>query len=168
MEGFQLWLNPPAHLKMTQPAYRDIQTDDIPELEFAHGKARVIAGSSHGVQGAVSRPVTDPQYLDIHFNSDGVFNQKLRADYNALVYVYRGRVEIAGRAVEQKCMAILNNEAHSDGVCIRGDAGSKVLLIAGQPLNQPIAQYGPFVMNTKQELYQAVSDFQNGLFHRTV
>lgn len=165
MEGFQLWLNLPAADKMCTPGYLDIQTDVIPEIEPAPGvRARVIAGTSHGVQGKIQRDVTRPLYLDIHFDAAGEFHQQVLASANAFVYVYRGDVTVGNTPVPRTHMAILDNDDDADGVIIRASGPAKVLLIAGEPLNEPIAQYGPFVMNTEQELMQAVKDFQAGLF----
>ena len=165
MEGFQLWLNLPAADKMCAPGYLDIQTDVMPEIEPAPGlRVRVIAGTSHGVQGKIQRETTRPLYLDIHFDAAGELQQHLPASANAFIYVYRGDVTVGDTPVPRTHMAILNNDNASDGVIIRANGPAKALLIAGEPLNEPIAQYGPFVMNTEQELMQAVKDFQAGLF----
>ena len=169
MEGFQLWLNLPGRDKMGPPGYRDIQNAEIPEFTTPEGvTVRVISGGSHGVRGAMDRPVdawpTDPLYLDLHFPaSGGVFHQPLPAEHNAFVYTYRGSVLIGETLVPRLRMAILENSG--DGVVLQGQAGdtpTRALLIAGKPLKEPIAQYGPFVMNTREELMQAVEDFQNG------
>jgi redox-sensitive bicupin YhaK (pirin superfamily) len=166
MEGFQLWLNLPARNKMTTPAYRDIQSETIPELRLPSGVlVRVIAGSSHGLPGAVQRDTTEPLYLDVHFDAAGEFNQTLPVDVNAFVYVYRGEVEIDGQAIPPQRMAVLANDEGADGITIRTQGAARALLIAGKPLGEPIAQHGPFVMNTHQELVQAVEDFQAGKFH---
>jgi len=163
MEGFQLWLNLPGRDKMNAPWYRDFKTQELPHFVTPQGVAvTVIAGSSHGVTGAVTRDATAPIYLDIHLPAGSRFEQVLPAGHNAFVYVYRGEVNIAGQAVPVQRMALLANEASSDGVVIEATADAKVLLIAGQPLNEPIAQYGPFVMNTQQEIHQAISDFREG------
>jgi redox-sensitive bicupin YhaK (pirin superfamily) len=171
MEGFQLWLNLPSRDKLCQPAYQDIQSEKIPEFLPQNGiKVRVIAGQSQGVRGAIHRPVdafpTDALYLDIHFEQAGSFQQVLPVQHNAFLFVYRGSVNVIRHAqntpVALHRMAILQNEG--DGVEIHATAGSKVLLISGQPLNEPIAQYGPFVMNTRDELIQAVDDFRAGLY----
>lgn len=169
MEGFQLWLNLPSDQKMCAPSYRDIQSADIPELYTPEGvRVRVIAGHSHGVAGAVSRSVadypTDVLYLDIHFEANASFSQTIASSHNALMYVYRGAVTVMhphqNQTVPLQHMAILNNDG--DGVTIQAAADSRVLLIAGQPLHEPIAQHGPFVMNTHEALVQAVQDFQSG------
>ena len=173
MEGFQLWLNLPSHQKMCAPGYRDIQSEEIPELSTPEGvKVRVIAGQSHGVAGAVQRPAsafpTDALYLDLHFSGDQSFSQPLPARHNAFVYVYRGTLDVVSEhtqtPVPVQRMAILANEG--DGVCLRARDGARALLIAGCPLGEPIAQYGPFVMNTREELMQAVHDYQSGLLGR--
>ncbi len=165
MEGFQLWLNLPAKDKMRAPWYRDITPAEIPELTTDQGATvRVIAGSSHGVDGAMQRDVTEPLYLDIELPAGASFEQALPEGHNALVYVYRGGVKIAGTDVPVQRMAILANGKDADGVRITAGAASRVLLIAGKPLNEPIAQYGPFVMNTQDEIFQAVKDYQAGKF----
>ncbi len=165
MEGFQLWLNLPAKDKMTAPWYRDIQSDTLPQFATPDGvTARVIAGSSHGVDGAVQRDATQPLYLDLHFDAGASFAQAMPAESNAFVYVYRGELQIGDTAVPAQRMAILANAPDRDGVVLRAAAPARALLIAGQPLNEPIAQYGPFVMNTQQEIVQTLQDFQSGRF----
>lgn len=163
MEGFQLWLNLPQRDKMNTPWYRDFKADELPKFVTAEGVAvTVIAGESHGVSGAVTRDTTQPNYLDLHLPGGSRFAQQLPAGHNAFVYVYRGEVSIAGQAVPVQRMAILVNDAQADGVVIQASLDAKVLLISGQPLREPIVQYGPFVMNTKDEIYQALSDFRDG------
>lgn len=171
MEGFQLWLNLPGKDKMREPWYRDIQTEEIPQYETADGvTVRVISGHSNGVAGAVQRERTEPLYLDLHFPMGQVaFSHALPAGHNAFIYVYRGKLEVLDApgnptAVPRRCMALLRNEG--DGVVMRPAPDSaepvRALLLAGNPLREPIAQYGPFVMNTREELVQAVEDFRNG------
>lgn len=164
MEGFQLWLNLPAKDKMRPAWYRDIPAAEIPELTTAEGvTVRVIAGASHGTAGAMQRETTEPLYLDLHLPPGAPFAQPLPAAHNAFVYVYRGSVAIEGTAVPVQRMAILANTPGSDGVVLAaGTEGARALLVAGRPLNEPIAQYGPFVMNTHEEIFQAVRDFQAG------
>ena len=165
MEGFQLWLNLPARDKMGDPWYRDIQADSIPEFTTDEGvTVRVIAGTSHGVAGAVQRPDTDPLYLDVHFTEAGQFAQAIAPGHNAFVYVYRGELTLGSGQIPVKRMAILANEPQADGVVLRASAGTKAILVAGRPLREPIAQHGPFVMNTQQEIFQTIEDFRNGRF----
>jgi len=174
MEGFQLWLNLPGVDKMCPPWYRDFTAAELPRFRTAAGaQVVVIAGSSHGVAGAVQRPHTQPVYLDVHLPVGAAFDQRLPEAHNALVYVYRGALQVGDdtqSVVPSQRMAILRNSGSFDGVRLRAtqaDAdhpqdGVRALLIAGQPLREPIAQYGPFVMNTHQEVFQAVADFQAG------
>jgi len=165
MEGFQLWLNLAAKDKLRAPWYRDIQSADIPEFTTAeHVKVRAIAGHSHGVDGAVQREVTQPLYLDIEVPTGASFMQSLPASHNAFVYVYRGALEIGGVDVPAQRMAILRNDDGSDGVVLKATAPARALLIAGRPLGEPIAQHGPFVMNTNEEIFEAVRDYQSGKF----
>jgi len=164
MEGFQLWLNLPAKDKMGPPGYRDMQSDTLPEIEVGGVTARLVAGRSHGVTGAVQREGTEPLYLDLHFEPGATFAQTLPPGHNAFVYVYRGTLAIGETMLASQRMAILANAAGSDGVTLRatGGAPARALLLAGRPLNEPIAQYGPFVMNTNDEIFQAIEDFQAG------
>ena len=167
MEGFQLWLNLPAKDKMNDPWYKDFQSDDLPKYTTDDGvDVTVIAGRSHGVEGAVTRDITEPTYLDIHLPAGTSFSQAIPADHNAFAFVYRGTVDIEGREVPTKTMAILKNDDNTDGVTITADSSedTKVILITGRPLREPIVQYGPFVMNSQQEIMQAVTDFQSGKF----
>ena len=171
MAGFQLWVNLAARDKMTAPAYRDVAPADVPALALANGvRLRVIAGSALGVAGAVTRPTTEPQVLDITLPAGQTFDAALPAGHNAFVYVYGGgAVDVGGDAptrVDSERMAVLANDAQADGVRLTADAAlahpARVLLVAGAPLNEPIAQYGPFVMNTTAQIHEAVADFQRG------
>ena len=172
MAGFQLWVNLAAADKMTAPAYRDIAPAAVPVYSDAAGvRVRVIAGTSHGTAGAVTRPKTEPVVLDLTLPPGSAFDAELPAGHNAFAYVF-ARVPVAigagvgATTVEPERMAILANEAGSDGVrfSVPADAAepARVLLVAGHPLGEPIAQYGPFVMNTTAELQRAVQDFQRG------
>ena len=168
MEGFQLWLNLPGSAKMDAPWYRDFTAKDLPRFTTAQGvTVTVIAGASHDVTGAVTRDATAPLYLDVHLPAGTRFEQPLPATHNAFVYVYRGAVNIAGKSVPTQRMALLANDEQTDGVVIEAGSDAKVLLIAGRPLNEPIAQYGPFVMNTQQEIYQAINDYRAGRLGET-
>lgn len=168
MEGFQLWLNLHSSEKMQAPWYRDFQHQELPQLQTAEGaQVTVIAGESHGVQGAVTRAITQPLYLDVHLPQGATFAQPLPTGHNAFLYVYRGEVTVGDRAVPAGRMAILDNRAGADGVVVQASAEAKFLLVAGQPLKEPIVQYGPFVMNTKEQIYEALSDFRDGRLGET-
>lgn len=165
MEGFQLWLNLAASDKMAAPWYRDIKSSDIPEFTAPGGAyVRVIAGASHGVAGVITRAVTEPLYLDIHLEAGQSLAQALSAEHNAFICVYRGVAMVGDRQVAAAKMAILGNAAEADGVVLSAEVPARALLIAGRPLHEPIVQYGPFVMNTQQEVLQAITDFQSGRF----
>ncbi len=165
MAGFQLWVNLPAKDKLCPPEYRDIAPDAVPRQVVGDGiELRVIAGSSHGTAGAVTRPATEPLVLDVALEPGRVLDQPIPAGHNALVCVYGGAAaSIGGQRVESERMAVLANEAVADGVRLAAfDAPVRLLLVAGRPLNEPIAQYGPFVMNTAEEIHQALADFRAG------
>jgi redox-sensitive bicupin YhaK (pirin superfamily) len=165
MEGFQLWLNLPASDKLRDPWYRDIPNAEVPRFTTDSGvTVQVIAGSAHGVAGAVQREGTEPLYLDIELPEGASFEQPLPAGHNAFVYVFRGEAVVQGKGVPQARMAILDNAEGADGVVVKAAKATRLLLIAGRPLKEPIAQYGPFVMNTQAELQQAVEDFRAGRF----
>jgi redox-sensitive bicupin YhaK (pirin superfamily) len=165
MEGFQLWLNLPASAKMSEPWYRDIPHEEVPRFSLESGATvQVIAGNTHGVTGAVVRDVTEPLYLDIALPEGATLELPLPAGHNAFVYVYRGEAVVEGKAVPQARMSILDNAIDADGVRIKAAQESRLLVIAGRPLGEPIAQYGPFVMNSEAELHQAVDDFRAGRF----
>ena len=172
MAGFQLWVNLAARDKMQPPAYRDIAPADVPVRAFDGGVVvRVIAGRSGDVHGAVERPTTEPIVLDIALPPGQSFAAEIPAGHNAFAFVYAGDSVDIGDAgatarVDVERMALLGNEADAGGVRLAAPAdgaAARVLLVAGRPLGEPIAQHGPFVMNTTAELQRAVSDFQRGV-----
>ncbi|HHV49339.1 MAG TPA: pirin family protein [Rhodocyclaceae bacterium] len=163
MEGFQLWLNLPAADKMCAPWYRDFAAAELPAYRTAAGAAvTVIAGTSRDVQGAVSRPQTQPLYLDIALPAGVAFEERLAAELNAFIVVYRGAVMVADDTVTALQLAILDTDPAADGVRLTAKEDSRLLLVAGKPLHEPIVQHGPFVMNDEQEIYQAISDYRQG------
>ena len=175
MAGFQLWVNLAARDKMIAPTYRDVAPADVPVLALPGGvSVRVIAGEALGVAGAVSRPTTEPLVLDITLPPGTSIDVPVPAGHNAFVYAFGGTVVNVGAAlgesqptrIDSERMAILANDAQADGVRLAAggalDETARVLLVAGRPLHEPIAQHGPFVMNTTLELRQAVADFQSG------
>ncbi|PJC05449.1 MAG: hypothetical protein CO070_02565, partial [Gallionellales bacterium CG_4_9_14_0_8_um_filter_55_61] len=138
MEGFQLWLNLPAANKMGAPWYRDFPSAAIPEYVTPDGiTVRVIAGSSNGVAGAVTREITEPLYLDVHLPAGAAFSTALPATHNAFIYVYRGRVSIGDNQVEAQRMGILSNATEADGVTIKAAQEARLILVAGKPINEP-------------------------------
>jgi redox-sensitive bicupin YhaK (pirin superfamily) len=163
MEGFQLWLNLPSQSKMREPWYQDYAPADIPQYTSPAGvTVRVIAGESNGVAGAVTREVTEPIYLDIHLPAGTEFSTAVPATHNAFAYVYRGAVTVGSTLLERERMGILSNGA--DRFTVRADEPARLILVAGKPLNEPIVQYGPFVMNTQEEIHRALDDYRSGRF----
>ena len=165
MEGFQLWLNLPAQSKMSEPWYRDFPSETIPEYITAENvTVRVIAGTSNGMEGIVQRKDTEPLYLDVHLPAGASFSTALPETHNAFIYVYRGAVKVGDTQVESRRMGILSNMPEADGIALTATEDARLILVAGKPLNEPIVQYGPFVMNTQQEIQQALDDFGFGRF----
>lgn len=165
MHGFQLWLNLPAERKLCAPWYRDIPAAEIPSAP-AQGEARLIAGQWRGQAGAVEREATEPLYLDLHLDAGSEETLEIPAGHNAFLYVYQGEIAVGAqqRGVKERQMAVLDKRADSDGVSLRASADSRLLLIAGKPLGEPIAQWGPFVMNTREQVEEAISDFRDDRF----
>ncbi len=165
MRGFQLWINLPAAEKMKPAWYRDIEPHEIPQVTLADGgSAKVIAGTLNvaGVEtdGVISGITTDPLYLDVDLPNGAPFTHYLLEDYSAFVYVYEGHLLIGGRALQARSGGVLST---GDQITVTADGGAaRFLLLAGKPLREPIVQYGPFVMNTREQVEQAVRDYQNG------
>ncbi len=167
MEGFQLWLNLPSQRKMTKPSYRDISPEQIPEFAADNGVlVRVIAGATHGVEGAVNKPDTEPLFLDVHLPANTRFSQPIPKGHHAFVYTYRGQANIGDVAVDDRVMGILSHDG--DTLEVSASVDTRMLLIAGKPLNEPIAQYGPFVMNTDEQIHQTLRDYRAGHFEAAV
>ncbi|MCX7192051.1 MAG: pirin family protein [Proteobacteria bacterium] len=163
MEGFQLWLNLPAKSKMNAPWYQDFASSAIPEQLTASGvTVRVIAGSCDSMTGIITREDTEPLYLDIHLPAGATFTTALPETHNAFIYVYRGAVKVGETIVDSRRMGILSNTG--DGVTLSATEDARLILLAGKPLNEPVVQYGPFVMNTQEEIHQALDDYRNGRF----
>jgi quercetin 2,3-dioxygenase len=163
MHGFQLWVNLPAKDKMTAPRYQDIAPEKIPEVDAGNGvRVRVIAGRFANVSGPVSAVATDPMYLDVALPAGESVDVPVPEGDSAFAYVFEGAATIGGEQVARGELAVLGN---GERVALAaGPEGARLVLIAGRPLNEPIAKYGPFVMNTNDEIRQAVSDYQSGRF----
>ncbi|MBA4095873.1 MAG: quercetin 2,3-dioxygenase [Rhodospirillum sp.] len=165
MQGFQLWVNLPAKDKMTKPRYQDIDPENVPVVERADGtKVKVLVGSFDGVRGPVTDVATDPLYLDITLPAGVKAGVAVAAEHNAFAYVFEGTARIGAEAqlVERGQLAVLSL---GDGVTVEGGPkGGRLILVAGRPLREPVAKYGPFVMNTPAEIHQAIADYQAGKF----
>lgn len=156
--GYQLWVNLPSHLKMTEPKYQDIPPEKIPEIETDDFRVRLIAGEFNGRTGAAETniPVI---YFDIIFKGEGVFQHSFPSTFNALVVGVEGSAQIGQEKLEAGDIAVF---AEGEGISIAGAKGARVLFIAAEPIGEPVARYGPFVMNTREEIEQAFADYQNG------
>ncbi|SEK75920.1 hypothetical protein SAMN05428989_0746 [Pseudoxanthomonas sp. GM95] len=167
MRGFQLWVNLPAKDKMTDPKYQEFAPDHIPVATPARGvTVKVIAGAVGEVVGPIVQPATDPLYLDIALDAGASWDYALPDGHNVFAYAYEGAVTVGegdeARALETQTLAVLGG---GELLQLRaGTAGTRMILVAGRPLREPVMRYGPFVMNTKQELMQAFTDFQEGRF----
>ena len=158
VRGFQLWLNLPKRLKMTTPSYHDIPNEIIPQIDFPGGKIKIISGKFQNITGP-GNPHTSMFYHDITLNKDSNFSMPLNDGWNVFIYVYEGSIVI-NKKVQYKNLAVLNNIGDLE-IFTKND-NAKFILIGGEPLNEPVARGGPFVMNTKQEILEAFSDYQNG------
>jgi len=158
MRGFQLWLNLPKEKKMIDPSYHDIQADKIPSVSLKNAKVKVISGEFQSTKGP-GRPHTGVLYLDVHLNKSSSISIPINENWNAFIYVYEGEIE-SNLSVPKGNLAVLD----TDGIfeCRSISSDTKFILAAGEPLNEPVARGGPFVMNTKGEVLQAFDDYQSG------
>jgi quercetin 2,3-dioxygenase len=166
LDGFQVWVNLPARLKMTTPRYQDVPSSRIPEVVRPDGaRVRVIAGAVDGTAGAVKEIFADPTYLDVALPAGGVFEQPVPRGHTALLYVFGGEVAVdaaGGTPVAATRLVILK-----DGDVVRaraGDTAARFLLLSAQPLNEPAVRWGPFVMSTREEVEQALHELREGTF----
>ncbi|WP_454831609.1 pirin family protein [Pseudoxanthomonas wuyuanensis] len=167
MRGFQLWVNLPAREKMTEPKYQEFAPDRIPVATPASGvSVKVIAGAVGDVRGPIAQPATEPVYLDISLDPGQAWRYLLPEGHNAFVYAFEGTATVGegddARPLETRELAVLGG---GNALALRaGSQPTRLILVAGKPLREPVMRHGPFVMNTKQELMQAFVDFQEGRF----
>jgi redox-sensitive bicupin YhaK (pirin superfamily) len=160
MRGFQLWINLPAAEKMSDPAYQEFGAGAIPEVAGEGSRVRVLAGGYADRQGVISDPHTRVIYLDVALDPNARFRLALPASHNAFIYVFEGAVGTGGQTLPSHSLAVLGE---GDGVDLdAGPQGARLILVAGKPLGEPVAQHGPFVMNTSQEIEQAFADYRAG------
>ena len=172
MEGFQLWVNLPTKLKMTTPRYQEIKSSQIPEIRLENGVLiRIIAGELNGVKGAVTEIFADPMYLDVIIPKESYFKLPIKRGHTAFAYVFEGEGifgDFEEYSIEKgTIVAATNMVIFGDGDYIKAKSDQspvRFLLISGKPLNEPIARYGPFVMNTQNEIEQALRDLKNDNF----
>ena len=167
--GFQLWVNLPAAHKMDQPRYQEVRADTIPTVELEGVAIRIVAGEVAGVTGPVTDIAASPLYLDVQLDPGTSFTQPIPAGHTAIAYVYGGKAEFGmgsdchGTAVEAVQMIVFSEGDH---LTVEASLDSPVsfMLVAGMPFREPIVPYGPFVMNTVEEIQQALADLRNGTF----
>ena len=164
MHGFQLWLNLPAHAKLGEPGYRDFAPAEIPQLRLENGvRAKVIAGTlkAEGIeqQGVVQRPDTEPQLFDLHLPAGSTFSPQIPDGHLLLLYVYEGALQVGDQPVGKGQLVRLSEQGELQ---LHSETGARLMLLAGRPLREPIVQYGPFVMNSREEIEQALRDFRDG------
>lgn len=160
MHGFQIWVNLPAKDKMMNPRYQDITADQSPTVEKEGVWARVVAGECMGIESSIDTviPIT---YIHVKMNPNTTLEKQLQEDLNAMLYVFGGEISVSGKAVKDGKLALLSPGSK---IIINSKKGAEFLILAGPEINEPIARYGPFVMNTREEIKQAIDDYQRGIF----
>ncbi|HXI91634.1 MAG TPA: pirin family protein [Blastocatellia bacterium] len=165
IDGFQLWVNLPARLKLTRPRYQGVLASEIPEVEVEGGtRIRVITGTVDGVGGPVSGIAADPVYLDVSVPAHASFRRQITPGHTAFAYVFEGEAAIGGddQQVSHTRLVVLGDGDYVN--VVTAESHVRFLLVSGKPLNEPIARYGPFVMNTRAEIEQALRDLRQGTF----
>ena len=158
MRGFQLWLNLPRNKKMIAPSYKDIQAEDIPVIDADGTKVKVISGEYQSAIGP-GRPHTGVLYIDVHLEEGSSIDIPIEDDWNAFIYVYEGEIS-ADTSISKGKLAVLDTQGQFS--CKAKMNCTKFILVGGEPLHEPVARGGPFVMNTKEEILQAFDDYQSG------
>ena len=164
LHGFQLWINMPAKLKMSKPDYIYIDAEQMQSYKDEEKIVKVIAGKFEQTEGPVKKHNVEPIYFDVELNKEQVFNFDLPSTHNSFIYLIEGEIKIGNQQhqkVENSKLILLEK---GDKLKIYGLTDAKFLLIAGKPIGEQIARGGPFVMNTKQEILQAVEDYHKGTF----
>lgn len=169
IRGFQLWVNLPRKNKMCPPHYQNIDPEEIPEVTRDNGVVvKLIAGQLDGAEGPVRGIDAKPQYMDIQIPAGAVSDHDIASDHNAFIYVFGGSAEIdAGEDMDSKLIRDGELAVLGAGEAVRiraGNQGARLILVSGRPLDEPVFKYGPFVMNSKEEILQAIQDYQSGTF----
>lgn len=161
MRGFQLWVNLPAHEKMSEPSYQDIPTANIPELRSDNGSLiRLLAGNYLGQKGAVNTQGVKPQFLDFHLVAHESLTIVTESTHNGFLFVYEGEVIVSGKTLKKGQLGVLD---FAEQLTLTSNHSARAIFLSGEPINEPVVQYGPFVMNTEAEINQALRDFQQGV-----
>ncbi len=161
IRGFQLWVNLPASDKMKAPRYQDIGFDAIPVVSGEGFEARLVAGSLNGVTGPVTEIAVQPLFADVTLMKSGTVSLPVEPGHTAFIYSADDDLRVADSSVPRRTLAILGD---GDNISISGEAKARFILVAGKPIGEPVARYGPFVMNTRDEIMQAINDWNDGSF----
>ena len=166
LHGFQLWVNMPAKLKMSKPEYIYINSKQMKVFKDSEKKLKIIAGKFNDVEGPVKGHNIEPIYFDVELEKDKIFNFNLSSTHNSFVYLIKGEIKIGDNHHDKVNSSNLIILTKGEKLKLKGITKSKFLLISGKPIGEPIARGGPFVMNTKEEILQAIQDYNNDTFIR--
>jgi redox-sensitive bicupin YhaK (pirin superfamily) len=162
MYGFQLWVNLPAADKMCVPRYQNIEPADVPEIMTDRGaRLRIIAGTAAGTDGPVTHISVDPLYVDVALAPGASHIQAVEPGHTCFAYVFEGSARIGDKTIDLHTLAVLSD---GDSVEVSSPSGGRLIVVAGRPIEEPVVRYGPFVMNTRDEINQAIHDYQTGNF----
>lgn len=165
MRGFQLWINLPAANKMDDPEYQEFTPDAFPVIATADYTVKVLIGQFENANAPIVDPITNVSYFDVSVKAGKHFKHSLPENHNTLLYIFEGSGQLGGKPIPEHTLIALGSEDSSPEFHA-GNEGARFVLISGKPINEPVVQYGPFVMNTKQEIEQAMRDFQSNNFVR--
>jgi len=160
MRGFQLWINLPANAKMSEPEYQEYAPDAFPVVEEDTAQVKILIGSYGGHQAPITDPHTEVQYFDIGIRANATFSHSLNEDLQGFIYVFEGDAVIESTHLPQHTFAVLGEGGEVE--ITAGASGARLIMVAGKPLNEPVVQYGPFVMTTPEEIQQAFIDYREG------
>jgi redox-sensitive bicupin YhaK (pirin superfamily) len=160
MQGFQLWINLPASEKMSEPAYQEYSVETIPVVEDNGEKVKVLLGQYKNTKGPIKDPTTSVSYFDVLLDANTTFNHQLATGLNSFIYLFECSAMIKGKGIPQHSFVTLS--AGDEVEVTAGEQGTRFILVAGQPIGEPIVQYGPFVMNTQEEIHQAMAEYRDG------
>jgi len=160
--GFQLWVNLPAAQKMGQPRYQEVSSNTIPVIEKDGVSIRLVAGGLAGFRGPVTEIAASPLYMDVKLEPGSRFVHPIPSGHTTLVYVFKGTGEFSNEVVESVNLVVYKNDG--DQIEVSSETGVQFMLMAGAPFKEPIVPYGPFVMNTVEEIQQTINELRNGTF----
>lgn len=165
MRGFQLWINLPARHKMDTPEYQEYAVDDFPIVTGNGYQAKVLIGTFENVQAPITDDITEVEYIDVQLDAEHSFSHSIPAGHNSFLYVFEGDGKLGGKTVPGNTLVIPSRQ-DSEMTLTAGKQGARFIIASGKPINESIVQYGPFVMNNREEIDQAIQDFQSNNFVR--